>query len=368
MSRLPAKKTGRLQRLQQREESLPERAILAFWKEESLYHVSRALRKSSRLHTLAQKLQAQSYSRYGHRAGRFIAKNAKKGVYHYRAGYGGASVTEAKKAGMVALCDHSIAHPKVLEYMMGHMGRFPEGALPEPTNPVERLILADIEAADHVLVNSDFVKATMLSQGWSDDQVTVVYLGVDEQFLERIPKREAAPESARLLFAGSYSKRKGAPELVEAMSRIPELPWTFEIASHIDEASGEGVREFLRDPRVTALGFLSRGDLAKKMAANDIFVFPSLVEGSARVIFEALAAGCYVITTGNSGSIVVDRVHGAVVPVGDVSALETAIRWAITNLDQVREIGKANRELVLSCYRQWHYADQVQELYRHLSA
>ena len=33
-------------------------------------------------------------------------------IYHYRAGFGQASVQTAKELGIVALCDHSIAHPR----------------------------------------------------------------------------------------------------------------------------------------------------------------------------------------------------------------------------------------------------------------
>ena len=48
---------------------------------------------------------------------------------------------------------------------------------------------------------------------------------------------------------------------------------------------------------------------------------PASVEGSARVVFEALAAGCYVITTPNAGSIVKDEVHGALVEPGSADGL-----------------------------------------------
>ena len=49
----------------------------------------------------------------------------------------------------------------------------------------------------------------------------------------------------------------------------------------------------------------------------DIFLFPSLVEGSAKVIFEAMASGCAVITP-NSGSIVEHNKGGFVVKAGNL--------------------------------------------------
>ena len=47
------------------------------------------------------------------------------------------------------------------------------------------------------------------------------------------------------------------------------------------------------------------------MSRAEVFVFPSLAEGSARVVAMAMAAGCYVITTPNSGSVVRDGAMGA---------------------------------------------------------
>ncbi len=53
----------------------------------------------------------------------------------------------------------------------------------------------------------------------------------------------------------------------------------------------------------------------------DIFVYPSLHEGSALAIGEALASGLPVITTANAGSVVRDGEEGYIVPIRDVEAL-----------------------------------------------
>jgi glycosyltransferase involved in cell wall biosynthesis len=102
------------------------------------------------------------------------------------------------------------------------------------------------------------------------------------------------------------------------------------------------------------------------MQSSHVFVFPSLSEGSARVVFEALACGCYVITTPNSGSIVEDRVHGAVIPPNDPHALIQAIQWAQKNLSKVLKIGDNNAKLINRNYSQRHYGQNLQKLYAEL--
>ncbi len=57
------------------------------------------------------------------------------------------------------------------------------------------------------------------------------------------------------------------------------------------------------------------------MAAADVFVFPSLFEGSAVVTYEALACGLPSVVTSAAGSVVRDRVEGFVVPPRDVRML-----------------------------------------------
>src|SRR5262249_3767339 len=72
---------------------------------------------------------------------------------------------------------------------------------------------------------------------------------------------------------------------------------------------------------VEHLGRVSHAEVPARMAAADVFVFPSLFEGSAVVTYEALACGLPSIVTPNAGAVVRDGVEGFVVPPRDVAAL-----------------------------------------------
>jgi glycosyltransferase involved in cell wall biosynthesis len=61
------------------------------------------------------------------------------------------------------------------------------------------------------------------------------------------------------------------------------------------------------------------------MAAADVFVFPTLFEGSAVVTYEALACGLPSIVTPNAGAVVREGAEGMLVPAGDVERLAAAI-------------------------------------------
>ncbi|HTY24719.1 MAG TPA: glycosyltransferase family 4 protein [Desulfomonilaceae bacterium] len=312
--------------------------------------------------------EVESLRFYGRLACRHVERAAAEGarIYHYRAGFGGKSVEVARKHGMFTLCDHSIAHPSTVEALVKNMGRMPSPEEMVNVGPFWGHILRDIEQADAVLVNSRFVKDTFKHCGYDRVPIHTIYLGIDDAFLANVPARETASDEFRLLFAGAFEKRKGVEILMDAMGRLDNLPWRLEVAAQVSPALIKRSRSFFSDPRVNYLGYLTLRDLALAMTRADVFVFPSFSEGSARVVFDALACGCYVITTPNSGSIVADGIHGAVVPPGDSASLAEAIEYAYQHRDRVSEIGRNNAQFVKTKYRQCDYGDQLSSLYKGL--
>jgi glycosyltransferase involved in cell wall biosynthesis len=361
-------KISEIARLLDREETeLDEALVSPLWISEVLIQIAVLVRKLTNNQEVSEWIQNQGYLDYARKAISCIQQTDAR-VYHYRSGFGLGSVQAAKHKGMVTLCDHTIAHPSVLQFLVDHQGQLPALGYSSPLNPLWSTILQDINLADHVVVNSDFVKQTFVHQGWDPARVHVVYLGVDQNFCKAIPTEinytlnPAQP--LKILFAGFFCRRKGAEILIKAFTAISDLPWQLEIVGNVEPTIAERYHKFLNDDRVSHVGTVPRKELAQHMAHSDVFVFPSLAEGSARVIFEALACGFLVITTPNSGSIVENNVSGFVVPPGDVSALETAIRQVI-NMDrhEIAKVGHQNTEMIRLKYQQKHYGDTLLNLY-----
>ena len=80
-------------------------------------------------------------------------------------------------------------------------------------------------------------------------------------------------------------------------------------------------------------------------------ILPSHAEGSARVGFEALASGCFLITTPNSGTIVQNNIHGLLFNSGNIKQLKLAIIKALEMPDkEINEIMLNNFLLVRNNY------------------
>lgn len=346
-------------RLAARRDEITEGLVHPLFSSEALHVLGMLCRRA---------MDVESLRFYGRLACRHVERAAAEGarIYHYRAGFGGASVKTARKCGMFLLCDHSIGHPLTIDALMKNAGRMPAREESLNASRIWLYMLHDIEQADAVLVNSHFVEDTFNRVDHDRFPVHVIYWGIDDDFLTQVPQREDASSEFRLLFAGSFDKRKGAEELMDAMGRLDNIPWRLEIAGPVHPGIAGRTRDFFSHPRVKYLGTLSRQNLAIAMTRADVFVFPSLAEGSARVVFEALACGCYVITTPNSGSIVEDGTHGTIIPPGESVALAEAIEDAYQHRDKVSEIGRNNALCVRAKYRQCDYGDQLAVLYKKL--
>ena len=360
---------AKLARLLNRREKIDDRLVLSMWASEVVYNAGIYVNRTCRMSVIGQWLERMGFRVYGWGSVSTVKRAGANGakIYHYRAGFGHKSVQAAKSADLITLCDHSIAHPEVLEYLVANKGRIPEREDACQVDPLWSDINQDIEQAEAVLVNSQFVKDTFIKRGWNPQLIHVVYLGVDDKFLNDIPPRKENNNGVmfQLLFAGSFDKRKGAEDLLIALRILKNEKWELNIAGSISPDIKRRFHNDLMDKRICHLGWLSRSDLAAEMVKADGFVFPSLAEGSARVVFEALACGCYVITTPNSGSIVEDGVHGRLVQAGDAEALASAIRDTIAlPRERLRETGRNNAQDVRDRYRQSQYGDKLLELYQ----
>lgn len=318
---------------------------------------------------LQQHIQSLGFRVYSAMASRDLRRYP-PAIYHYRCCFGRKSVAHAKRLGSIALCDHSIAHPRVLDYMVENAGKYPPKGGTSPVWPLSRFSEMDLAQADHTVVNSEFVKKTCVHAGMPPDRVHVIHLGVDDQFIAVCPDFDEAQVRAReeqLYFAGGWQRRKGVITIIEALEKL-NVDCRLDIFAGIEPelARDKRCQKFLESERVKHIGMIPRSQLAVEMTKYSILVFPSYCEGSARVIFEAMACGCAILTTPNSGSIVEDGVHGRLVPAGDAGALSETIEWMLYNRTEVARMGWHNARLVRESFLQSHYADAVEVLYASL--
>jgi len=109
--------------------------------------------------------------------------------------------------------------------------------------------------------------------------------------------------------------------------------------------------------------------LARLMLSHHVFVFPTLAEGSARVIFEAMAAGMAIVTTPNAGSIMEDRRHGLLIQPGSRQSTVDAVGAVLgSEREQIMTYGQAAEALIKREYHSSAYKTKLVALYRDVAA
>jgi glycosyltransferase involved in cell wall biosynthesis len=174
---------------------------------------------------------------------------------------------------------------------------------------------AEWECADLVLCGSDFVRSGIAESGGPVQRCAVVPYGVDAHAAAHGPKQPG--RRLRVLVAGAVCLRKGAPYVLgsaRTAKALAEFRWCGGVAL-LSAASSQLSQE------VDLRGAVPRPQMAEHYAWADVFLLPSICEGSATVCYEALAAGLPVITTPNAGSVVRDGIDGFIVPIRDPDAI-----------------------------------------------
>lgn len=136
--------------------------------------------------------------------------------------------------------------------------------------------------------------------------------------------RTNRPVKGRILFAGGDALRKGLRYLTQAISQLkPSMP---ELELRVAGRLPDDVVLHPLCKDVHFLGKLTTLEMQTEFLAADAFVLPSLSEGFAGVVAEAIGAGCPVIVTEESGSPVVNGREGIIVPSRNIEALADAIK------------------------------------------
>jgi glycosyltransferase involved in cell wall biosynthesis len=187
---------------------------------------------------------------------------------------------------------------------------------------VVRRVDREIEAADWVLVPSEYVASQIAAHGVPRKRIAVIPYGVDLSAFRPAEATRPGPV-VECLYVGQISHGKGIPFLMEAARRCRRLPVRFTL--HGPLVSPE-VLENCPD-NVRYRGRIHPAAVPRAMREAQIFLFPTLDDSFGLVILEAIASGLAVISTPNAGGIegFANGRDVLIVPPGDSVALAAAI-------------------------------------------
>lgn len=234
--------------------------------------------------------------------------------------------------------------------------------------PLRRAVLACARAADCVIATDRALEPSLIQHlEVSPERVRVIPNALDLEIVDPLATRAdgervragagVAPDERVLLSVGRIEENKGFQVLAAALAalrdhsgRVAQGRWRWVLV-------GEGPYRARLERAIAAAGLAGRVLLTGRLhdselhawyEAADLFVHPTLYEGSSIVTLEAMAHRRAIVATTAGGlpDKVRRGVNGWLVAPGDASALAAAVSGALADPERLRSMGLESRAIV----------------------
>jgi alpha-maltose-1-phosphate synthase len=254
-------------------------------------------------------------------------------------GLSGSSLQAGKKAhqlGARYVCDRGSAHIRVQDTLLREeheLWGMPFAGIDPRTIAREE---AEYAEADCVTIPSSFAYRSFIEQGIAPEKIRLLPYGVNLSRFE--PAATPKLDRFDILYVGAMSLQKGVQYLVQAYQKLqhPAKSLTF-IGAPSEALMGVLKQRGLWSDDIKVLGHMPQAELKHVMSSSHVMVLPSIQDGFGMVMAQAMACGCPVIASCNTGGedLFNDSDEGYIVPIRDVDALVNRLQ-ALADDPQLR--------------------------------
>jgi glycosyltransferase involved in cell wall biosynthesis len=217
--------------------------------------------------------------------------------------------------------------------------------------------------ADYVVVPSTFVMRSLISNGVAKEKIFVNPYGVDVETF--CPSSERSLGSKfRIMFCGLFSIQKGSHILLQIASYFEKKNNDIEFI-HVGGIDAE-LRELLTNSSLSNFKHydpVQQEELPKFYNSSDVFILPSIQDGFAMVVLQAMACGLPVICSQNScGHDIIDHgIDGFVVDPVDLQSYINYINLLYDNKLFLSKIKLLARNKVIANFTWQMYAKRYSD-------
>lgn len=265
------------------------------------------------------------------------------------------------------ICDRGSSHQRYQEQLVS--SEYRRWGVDLPVSDIRDTLREEqiYEIADAITVPSRFAARSFVESGVPAEKLRVIPYGVR---LERFSRTGEPPtDRFQVLFAGSVGLRKGVPYLLEAFARLRHPAKRLRIAGAI-HPDIKRVLDRLPRENVEFLGPVKQDRMAELMSTSHVMVLPSIEEGLALVQGQALACGCPVLCSTNTGGedLFSDGVEGFIVPIRDIPALTERMQQLADDPALQSKMSEAALQRVQSLGGWEEYGDQWEAFLKEITA
>lgn len=262
-------------------------------------------------------------------------------IFHAWRNYSSCAGKKAKKFGAKLVVENASSHPLIQNKLLKEeYAKY--GLTFEPFDKKTlKQAIKELNNADYIKIPSDFVEKSFLDQGFSKEKLIKIPFGVDLKAFST--EKEKHDKKFRAIFVGQVTLRKGIQYLLEAWSELNLKNSELVIVGNICPDAKFLFEKYSKNKNII---FKGHQDSKKEYKFADIFVFPSIEEGSALVTYEAMASGLPIIVTFNTGSVAKNGKDGFIIPLRDKNAIKEKIKYFYKNPKEILRMGKNARKSI----------------------
>ncbi|HNY49693.1 MAG TPA: glycosyltransferase family 4 protein [Smithella sp.] len=204
-----------------------------------------------------------------------------------------------------------------------------------------------------VIANSEEIKRTILLKNKNlipEGKIEIIYNGIDTESI--LYKQKRLENKLVIGSAGRFVKQKGQKFLIDLAAILKQKNFAFEIRLAGTGKEEQNVKNYARfkkvDDCVLFLGFVAR--MEEFFNSIDIFILPSLHEGSSNVLLEAMAYLKPVICFNLSSmpEMVEHNRNGFLIPFPDVHLMAQKIIELNNHRELIAKMGQESRAIIES--------------------
>jgi len=204
----------------------------------------------------------------------------------------------------------------------------------------------ELALADQVIVPSGFVRSS-LPAGILSGAVQVIPYGAPGVPPGQSARRSAEGGKLRVLYVGALTQGKGLSYLLEGIRQVEAAVEFTIIGSRYGTCKplDAALQRYHWMPNVP------HSTVLETMENNDVLVLPTLLEGFALVVLEAMSRGMAVITTPNSGAleVITNGKDGFIVPIRSSEALAEKLSLLASDRELLARISDAALKRAQEC-------------------
>jgi len=272
-----------------------------------------------------------------------VEKNLPKcKIYHTWMGISPKAIEKAKKEGAILILEGANSHPSnVADIMNKEYELFKINEKINIKGMKEDSKIYD--QFDYVMCPSQFVYGSFLKQGFSKKKLIKMPYGVDTNKFFPIESK-GLKRKIKFIFIASIQLRKGIQYLLKAWDELNLKNAELIVVGRVWPDASKAIEKYKNNETIKFVGFNS--NTKKVLQQCDVFISPSLEEGSALSCYEAMACGLPLIATYNTGTVVRDKKEGFIIPLRDTKILKEKIKYFYDHPKQIEKMGKSARKQV----------------------